>query len=178
MGGEESHTVLKAINSNKVYGAGWSWCAVHAVGVVHSSTFGLTGAMTDTGKDEYFSLVAEAVEACGSEQGVEKDIGPFGRGAVAGEKDAALFIAAINDIVKVAGRWGLERFETEIVQHQQIWTQKSLEAALKGAIRSPPVKRLHQLGGRDEESIEALPTRFMDQSLSEVGFNASIDMPP
>ena len=86
--------------------------------MVHESTFGMAlGTMTDAGEDEDFSLVAETVETSGSEQWVEKDLGPFRRGAVAGENDAPALIAAVNDIIKVAGCGWLKGLETKIIQH-------------------------------------------------------------
>jgi hypothetical protein len=63
------------------------------------------------GDDEDVSAMTQAVQACGGQQGISKEIRPLFRGAVAGEHNAALLVALVDDVVKVFGSWGMHGFE-------------------------------------------------------------------
>lgn len=119
--------------------------------------------------NQHFRAIPQTVQAGRRQERVEKDIGPLVRGAVAGQDDAALLVAPVDNVVQVAGRWRLERLEPEIVQHQQVRPQIGLQPAFPGAIGAATVEVLKQLGHGGEEGVKALSARLVNQCLGERG---------
>lgn len=74
------------------------------------------GAEALAGDDDHLGMMRQAVEPGRGEQRIAKEVGPLGGCAVAGEHDAALLVALVDDVVEVfrAGRG--ERLEPEVVQ--------------------------------------------------------------
>ena len=59
------------------------------------------GAEALAGDDDHLGVVGQAVEPGRGEQRVAKEVGPLGRRTVAGEHDAALLVALVDDVVEV-----------------------------------------------------------------------------
>ena len=85
---------------------------------------------------EYFGggTMGQPIETRRCEQGIAKERGPLGRGSIAGQHDAALFIAFVDDIVEVFGSRCSQRFEAEVIQDEQGWTQNTLQTPFQGVI--------------------------------------------
>ena len=101
------------------------------------------------GDDEDVSAMAQAVQSSRGQQGISEEIRPLFRRAVAGEHNAALFVALIDDVVKVLRAWGMQGLEPEVIQHQQVGTKVGLETTFQGGGNARPSKViLEQSAGR------------------------------
>ena len=64
----------------------------------------------------------EAVEDGGRDGGVFEDLAPVGDPAVGGQDDAAVFVAAADDLEEVAGGFAGHRQVAELVDDQDLWS--------------------------------------------------------
>ena len=78
----------------------------------------MTRSETGTRGDEDFGVMQKPVEARACQQRIAEEIRPLGGDTVAGEHNAALFVARIDDFVKVLRPRRLKGAETEIIKHQ------------------------------------------------------------
>jgi hypothetical protein len=131
-----------------------------------------------TGDDDDLSAVSEPIQASRGQERIAEQVRPFLRGPVTGEQDTAAFVPLIDDVVEVLGGGGVERFETEVVQDQQIGAEVGLEAALQGVVGATAVEILEHAIGVDEQSGVATPTGLVGQGLGQMSLDAPIDLPP
>lgn len=126
--------------------------------------------ITGASHQQDLGAITETVKTSRGQERVKKNIRPLGGSAIARQYDAAFFVAAINDVVQVARSWRVQWLETKVIQHQQIGAQVGLQTAFISAIGPTAVNVLQHLGNGHEEGVKALPARFVDQSLRQVGF--------
>lgn len=125
---------------------------------------------TGASDNDHLRPMKKTIQAGARQERVPKKVGPLSRGAITGEQDAALLIALSDDVVEVLWRGWSQRFETKIVNDQQIGTQVGGQATVKGIIRAPAVEMLKHLVGINQQHIEALLTCFVSQRLAEMAF--------
>ena len=75
------------------------------------------------GEDEDLGAVGQSVEARRGQEWIAEEVRPLGGRTVAGQQEAALLVALVDDIVEVFWRRGLERLETKVVQKEQVRAQ-------------------------------------------------------
>ena len=95
-----------------------------------------------------------------------EEIWPFGGGAVGCQQDAAFFVTFVDDIVQVFRPRRLDRFETKVIENQQVRAQVGIDAAFQAAIRASAVDMLEHFLGGDEQHVKTLSRRFLSKRLA------------
>ena len=79
-------------------------------------------AVAIAGHREHAGVVKEAVEDGGRDGGVFEDLGPVGDSTVGGQDDAAVFVAAADDLEEVRGGFAGHREIAEFIDDQDLWS--------------------------------------------------------
>ena len=127
-------------------------------------------AVAGAADDDHFGAIQQAVKPGRGQERIQEQVGPLIGGAVAGEQDAAALVALVNHIIQVFGARRLDRFETEIIQDEQIGAQVVAQPALPGAICPATVEVLEHFLDAHEKHIKALAGGFLTKRLSQMGF--------
>ena len=89
------------------------------------------------------SIVSEAVEGGGAEQAVGEGVAPLGEVEVGGHDGGGLFIALGEQVMEVFILGRAKRFESEVIDDQDVDAGQGVELALEGL---DGVERAEQLG--------------------------------
>ena len=130
--------------------------------------FASLSAEAGAGNDDNCGAMRQTVKTGRSEQGIAEESRPFGRRPVAGQHDAALLIAFIDDVIEIFWARRGQRLEAKVIQDEQVWTQIALQAPFEGVVGATAIDLLQHLVGVDEEHVKALSTGFMGQGLGEM----------
>jgi hypothetical protein len=76
------------------------------------------------------------------QQTTSEEVWPHFRRPVAGESDAASFVALANDVIEVFGSRGMQQVETKVIVDQEVGPNVDLGASFPGTVCSPTVDPL------------------------------------
>ena len=76
--------------------------------------------LAPVGYSKILGPMGEPIQPGRGQERVPKEGRPFGRGAIAGEQDAAPLVPLIDHIIEIFGGWGRERFQPKVVQDEQV----------------------------------------------------------
>ena len=65
------------------------------------------GSEAAAGDDDGMSMVRETIQTGRGEERRVEEVGPFREVPVAGDENAALLIAGIDDVIEIFGGWGM-----------------------------------------------------------------------
>jgi hypothetical protein len=100
--------------------------------------------------------MSEAVESCGGQERITKEIGPFFGRTIAGQDNAAALITFINNIIQILRCRRAQWFEAKVVKDEKVWAQIGLQSTLITAVCAAAMDVLQHLVRIDEQDIETL----------------------
>ena len=134
--------------------------------------------VTLTPDDQGVRVVGQAVQGSAGQQVIAEDLGPFFKGSVTGDDEGPGLVAVGNDVVQVLSGLRGERLQSEVIQDQQVHRQEFIKETNVSPTGPGGVPVGQQALGAAGEDPQFPFQGFDGQGVSDMTFNASIDMPP
>jgi hypothetical protein len=119
-------------------------------------------------EDDAVGAVAEAVEGGGAEEPVGEGVAPLGEVEVGGDEGGGAFVAFGDEVVEVLVVGWSQGLQAEVVEHEERYAGKGLEASLVGAGGAGGVEGGEQLGLGGEGDVVTGADGAMSEGLCEV----------
>ena len=96
----------------------------------------MTGSVAVALDDDLVCVVCESVDGALSKDGVIEEGDPFFDGAVGSEDGGASAVSFEDDLVEVAGLLGIESAQREVVQEEEVGSEKASQEPFGGVVGS------------------------------------------